>query len=526
MDQTTNTPENAVVSAIINEVLETERDDQKRRMMIEEKIQAENVSPERFMNALIPSLFLGVSCRVTYEQALEILVLLATFDPSRYLKPASRIMKNYILASDLASLTLSDDLLTLMVSQISTNPDVELSDNLAESVVAFCDKERDTSSRLPTLLTRSLTAISQAFQKAWDEKLQHKNPQQSSTSCVRCCAAIVMLCGLMTRREDDLLSKKRALDDCLLVILLDDNDPLLQMSALDLIDQLTVARVTQREWLLSKKTLEPLFRMAGSEEDEPHPILGGPTIRILSSICKVVAKHSDDTNFDQNDSSSLLLTRFHHVLRNFTSGKTELDRLAQLDAISSFGVVSPKALEVILDDELIVSCWLSLSVAQPKLISAILYSVAMVLNYHYSNSSDAPVGVKSDLCMRLFVMLGQINNKGDNGSMPLVLSHAKSPVTEIRLGAYELLESVCRKSIFARAIFLNGSDLFEFLLNREGVETTVEGKEAKFKIVEAIFAQQKLTSVMDSKLVKALETHIKQGPHYRHTQSWDVATEQ
>mmetsp|Transcript_25052 Transcript_25052/g.37850 ORF Transcript_25052/g.37850 Transcript_25052/m.37850 type:complete len:537 (-) Transcript_25052:198-1808(-) len=536
MSKPTNSLENTVIPAIVNEVLQKESENDKRSTMLESRMQEENVSPELLMNVLIPALFYDVSFDVTCEQAMLVLALLVTSNPSKYLKPASRCMKLYIstiLMNNPTSLTLSDDVLKLMVSQLSTSSDVEVSSNITESLVACCHQEQDTSSRSPTALMRSLKALSQAFQTAWDQKVERKNPQHSSTSCVRCSAAVVMLCDVKTARVDDLTSKKRALDDSLLVILLDDSDPLLQMSALDLVEQLTTASSIQRDWLLSKEVLKPLLQMSGHEQDEPHPILGGSTIRILSSICKVLAMEQTqgpDANSDQNEISSWLLTRFRHILRNFIMGRSELDRLAQLDAISSFGSASPRALKILLDDDLIGPSWLSLSVAQPKLLSAILYSVAMVLNQHYKilvNSSSAPTidTANANLCMRLFVMLGQVNNKGDNGSMPLVISLAKCPVTETRLGAYELLESVCRQSIFARLIFLNGSDLFEFLLSREGVETTVEGKEAKFKVVEAIYSQKKLVSVMDNKLVKALETHIKQGPHYRQTQSWDVATE-
>jgi len=546
----------AIIISILNEVVFhhddssiSDEEEKKREVQekLENKMQKEEISAEILMSVLAPNLFSSsradnnnssLLLKLSSIDTIQILMMMVTSNRSKYLKPASRAVKSFVLNyasgnnnKTAPPLHVSDNLLHLIVSQLSDSLDAEISSNATETLVACCQMEEDA-----LLVTRSLSAISEAFQSAWERKKQRKNFKDSSTCCVRCVATIVMLlCANNYVTTTDAAAaglsneKKKSLNDCLLPMLLDDSDPLLQMSAFDLAEQLpknaSAADDVVVDWLLSTSVLEPIFCMVGgssSEQYEPHPILGGPALRLLSCICssKILHKQQNNTemmNIDDDDHYSWLRTRFHHVLRN-AEVKTELDRLAHLDAVSSFAASSPEALEIVLDDDVIRLNWLSLSVAQPKLRSAILYSVAMVLNHQNQNNAN------NALCMRLFTMLGQINNNSSGSSMGLLISLARSSVTEVRLGAYTLLEALVCQHTFARLLFMSSNDLFEFLLNREGVERTIEGREARFNIVKAILSQQRLVSLMDPNLVKVLEEYVQQGPHYVTTQAWNVAT--
>merc|ERR1719223_702130 len=86
-------------------------------------------------------------------------------------------------------------------------------------------------------------------------------------------------------------------------------DPLMQMSALDMLEKLaSTANTTtikqqrmpmhpsRTKWLLSKRMLMFLLHLSGGgsdrDDDLPDPILGAPALRLLSSLCRVVQADS------------------------------------------------------------------------------------------------------------------------------------------------------------------------------------------------------------------------------------------
>jgi hypothetical protein len=306
----------------------------------------------------------------------------------------------------------------------------------------------------------------------------------------------------------------------LLINMMDDtSDPLLQMSTMDLVEKLARTlpmNITRAKWLFSESVLHPLLQMAGAQGDA-DPMLGGPALRLLSSFCQLA--HRDASLFGLGGNE--LLTGFHHALRNFNASG-ELDRLAIVDAISSFASASPDALEVVLDDSTIRESWLSLNVAQPKLKSAILVSVALVINpvpeKDANGDSVAAVHPSSALSMRLYSTLGLVNGRD---ATQRVLSLAKSPLVEERLGAYTLLTAVAKTGTGAQ-VLLSSDGFFDFLITREN-ESTKEGKEAKFEVIQAI-ANSSARGLLADNIVETLDKIIKQGPYYVKCEQWDVMT--
>jgi len=150
---------------------------------------------------------------------------------------------------------------------------------------------------------------------------------------------------------------------------------------------------------------------------------------VVAALCKLGQLQKDE--FMQTDedgdrssgSATRLIQRFHRVLSNFEQSG-ELDRLSLIDAISSFGGASAAALKSVLDDPVTREAWLSLSVAQPKLKSAILVSVVdRTLNPlpQVDAAGDSVVPkVSNQLGMKLFLSLGQVN--GSEDATELVLS--------------------------------------------------------------------------------------------------------
>jgi hypothetical protein len=472
-------------------------------------------NPYYTMGMLAPNLFLGEAgepLQISREDSLSVVTLLASaMDTLTYLKPASRAIKSFAELMTKSTtehvVIVSDDLLSVLVSQLS-GTDVEVSDNASATMVACCQTLG------APFADRSVCSTGDAWRKAWGRT---EDRQEATTICVRCASAVVEIACLGDAEMQSAIDSGSM--DLIINMMDDTSDPLLQMSTMDLVEKLARTlpmNITRAKWLFSESVLHPLLQMAGAQGDA-DPMLGGPALRLLSSFCQLA--HRDASLFGLGGNE--LLTGFHHALRNFNASG-ELDRLAIVDAISSFASASPDALEVVLDDSTIRESWLSLNVAQPKLKSAILVSVALVINpvpeKDANGDSVAAVHPSSALSMRLYSTLGLVNGRD---ATQRVLSLAKSPLVEERLGAYTLLTAVAKTGTGAQ-VLLSSDGFFDFLITREN-ESTKEGKEAKFEVIQAI-ANSSARGLLADNIVETLDKIIKQGPYYVKCEQWDVMT--
>ena len=313
-------------------------------------------------------------------------------------------------------------------------------------------------------------------------------------------------------------------------------------------------------------------------------LLGGSALRLLSALCTTTfheknnqpattadahQHHSDDYDYAQQQQQEqqqdlFLLHAFQQALHNFaTAGSGEVDRLHLITAISSFAATSHHALEAILQDQTIRSAWLSIRhVAQTKLKAAILLSIAMVLdptllmqsqettttlssttmtttpttrtNLYDSQSSS----VESKLAIQLFTALGTENtthpypSSTSSSSLTstttdyLFLQYGRSPIPELRWATYTLLSAMAKHH--APYIFMTTEHLpsfLEWLLDRT-VETTQDGRIAKFHLVQTLVSHPHVpTGIIHDSQWNKLRKHIQQGPHYIRPIPWDVAAE-
>jgi len=471
--------------------------------------------PQQTMDLLAPLLFRETSdaSKLASQEALSVLGFLVHIDSAAYLKPASRAFKKEAvrLTTSEHPMHVSPECLQIIVSQLSGN-DVEVSANATQVMVACCRKLG------LDFCDPALRAIVDSWQKHFYQSSTDRS--RASTVCVRCASSVAEMACL----ED--ATMRSALQcgafDLLLAMSADDSDPLLQMSALDLIEKLALVRPMHHErakWLFNDTVTQPLLVLAGGAPDTvPDAILGGPALRVVAALCKL--GHGDSSLFGLGQAD--LIRGFHGALHNFqVSG--ELDRLALVDAISSFASASPDALDLVINDPVTRQAWLSLKVAQPKLKSAILTSVAMVLDP--SKELDANGDSISTLTappnaatMKLYTSVGRTNDKE---TTDLILSIARSPLPEARLGAYTILIAVAKLSAGGQVLFTHPG-FYEWLMSREG-ETTKEGREAKYTLVEVIVGSQ-VKGLLADEIVKKLEQYIKQGPHYLKPMAWEVAT--
>lgn len=443
------------------------------------------------------------------EDSLSIIGFLVQSNPLTYLKPASRAIRDEAVRLTASSdpMRVSPTLTKALIDQIASS-DIQAAANATEAIVACCRKV-GLSLAEPTLI--SIASI-------WQESMNRtsKDKANASTVAIRCAAAVIDIVSI-----DEQIMKlgvDRGILKHLLDMLVDDQDPLLQMSVVDLLENMANTRPMHHAlaaWLFSKNVLKPLLELCGgTTEEEPDPILGGPALRVVAALCKLTQV---DTRVFEAESS--LLTAFHRALRNF-EGSGELDRLAMIDAISSFAGASPNALALVLNDPVTREGWLSLSVSQSKLKAAILVSVAHVINPSVARDHGAARNGHSgaDL-LKLYSFVGRANNQE---STDMLLNFGKSPLTELRLGCYALLEAVA-KLPGGGQVLLSAQGFIDFLLSREG-EKTKEGREGRFAIVQAI-NQSPIKGLLAADIVKRIDKHVAEGPHYVKTIPWELATE-
>jgi len=495
----------------------------------------------------------------------------------------------------------SDSALDAIVGQLQS-PSGEVATHTTQALLALCKYggARGGSAARTTIGKRIILALTSSWNTTITSSSSSEEPISNhhySTVTVRYASLLVSILTTSSGTvgaddEEDLLQVaiQQSSLDLLLLDVVSSDDPLLQMSILDQIERFATKGLAKmgalrREWLTSSKVVRPLLRLAGggdgdddddgqvegaggSMDDDggdsamdsamPHPILGGSALRILSSICKIIPTHDPITtpsSWSSSSSSSaaerVLLTGFHRALRTFARyANGEVERIALVDAISSFASVSEYALTSVLEEEeeekrmgfgeeeegvVLRERWLDIgSMPQSKLKALVLCSIARVMDPSSleeadSNGEDGDGRQRyyvpsSKTSLQLFQCFGQVNTNGNTSPEQLLLNFSKSPFVEVRLGAYELMRAFVSKVKTGATILLSQEGFLEFLLSGEG-ESVKEGKEARFAIVQAVL-NSGTRQLLAENIVKDLERVVSEGPYYVKSVNWQLATEQ
>ena len=339
------------------------------------------------------------------------------------------------------------------------------------------------------------------------------------------------------------------------------DDPLLQMSALDQLERLSTEpfQTTRAEFLIGNDMLRNglLCLVGGSgNNDAIDPVNGPAALRLLTEICLVgVSSSISLSSMEEStlEKFQLLLRGFHVALQQFQP-QGELERLSFIHATSSlFASCSIMACtasvessasttgltQYILADRSLLHDWLSLHsrVAQPKLKSAVLCSVAQVLEPHMWNNESVQMqplskaeGRPNDaIALQLYQAFSEAN--GNRDAMELLLASAKSPFVEERLGAYTLFKALVMRGAILQLILLHNDDsgnmsFLVWLLNHNS-ESTSEGRIAKYQIVNTMMScsGSLIGGLIPDKMARELQLWNEKGPHYLKSIPWEMATE-
>ncbi|KAL7480201.1 hypothetical protein ACHAW6_005900 [Cyclotella cf. meneghiniana] len=355
------------------------------------------------------------------------------------------------------------------------------------------------------------------------------------------------------------------------------DDPLLQMAALDQLERLACQPMqkTRAEFLIGNDVLRRgLLCLVGSNGDltkdasteqewtEMDPVNGAAALRLLTEISRVgVSTSISFASMEETivNKFHLLLNSFHKALQKFQP-QGELERLSYIHAVSSlFASCSTAACSTsnesattataevtnsILRDKTLLHEWLSLHsrAAQPKLKSAVLCSVAQVMEPTMWNddssrqkrvSADAEIACtrpNDAIVLQLYQAFSEAN--GNRDPTELLLTSAKSPFVEERLGAYTVLKALVMRGAAVRLLLLyndvdSGKNSFlEWLLNHDN-ESTTEGRIAKYQIVNTMLSLcgSLIRGLIPEKMMRELELWNETGPHFRRSIPWEMATE-
>jgi len=421
------------------------------------------------------------------------------------------------------------DALILALSKLLIGSDekVSVSTDGQASLLELCKYDANNNN-CNEVSKRVLTTID----TIWYHLKKQDNQREASTSQIRISSLMIDIC-LLGEIEMG-LSLSIGIMDKLLQIALDhqNNDPLLQISALDLLEHLAIHSAAypmnkiRADFLLGNDTLhQGLLCLA------VDPINGGASLRLLTELCRVGVLSSSSINETTQGKFHLLLTGFQKTLQNFHP-QGELERLSYVYCISSLvgcccTATDDDMLNNILNDTTLVHGWLSLHrVSQPKLKSTVLSSLSQVVepslwkevlesNNIVSRPSDSNV-------LQLYQQLGDANNGID--SAELILDSAQSSFVEERLGAYDLLRALVMRGNIVRLLLLQGS-FIELLLN-QNLESTIEGKKSKYKIVVALLESNAniLGGLISKKALLTLQELKEGGPNFK-TTTYELATE-
>lgn len=484
-------------------------------------------SPTNTMALISKSLFLEKKNEsnenlLNPNESFQLLTNLVSSNPQKYLIPSSQciykqtqeLASNNFLLNNEYNIIVTDELLTIFIDQLSYYHNVEVTENVSKSIILLCQC-------LPSLCLKAIAAL---VPKWKDTSL--KNYTIHSTISMRYASTIINI-SIQSDENMTYLSQNHKEDflNVLLHKISDDSDPLLQMSYLDLIEIMVESNpmhYSRAHWLLTSTVLQSLLNMVDD------PILSGVAIRLLSSICTLLGHY--DSIFSNNTNTTSILESFRNALLHFNQ-RGETNRIAFIDAVSTFASSSSEALVLVLqegNDTSIRHGWLSLSHAYPKLKSIVLFSVAKVLDPISPDGSNTNSVIPSNKhAMLLLDALSQVNSSTPTST--LLFTQVKSTIVEIRLGAYRLIKAMVKHSIFTAQLVLSHSDAYEFLTNGDSfnsIETTKEGKEAKFEIVVELMNHDNVVNTLLNDDVRGkLEKVVKLGPFHVSSAPFEMATE-
>jgi len=283
----------------------------------------------------------------------------------------------------------------------------------------------------------------------------------------------------------------------------EDPDILVQLAALDLLPFISESRAGL-VYLFKEGIVQTLLDFSLGNPSlgvSADPILGSNALSVITLLygraCKVL---KNDALFWEEVGNSTLILSFLHASLSHLDSQNEGARVSAMDAVSSFAMVSSEALKLILESSAILNAWLRLYGMKVEMKAACLHSLARVLlplsedrakvmlEGGCQSEHDEPCDVEGvppeedALKQQLFTKFGVINEA--NSAIELLLDFVRTPVEELRYGAYDVLRAVVGQTGHWGLLAVLGDPRLVAIFKNRSTESNKLGKEWKFSVIE------------------------------------------
>lgn len=422
----------------------------------------------------------------TSEKALILVKQLVTKYDSKFSVHISEAVKAVATTTPQNLQFISNDVMQLWMFQCCCTSQINVHTNLLEAFESLIEVN-DRSVR---------PAISHMTGIWKQQRDQPGNPTTSSIVCIRCATLFLHAINIVGDAALE-IGKQMGTSHLLFDMIRSEEDPLLQLSVLDLFPQVFDQRKipdATREWMSQDELTTIIFKLL---ED---PIVGGASMQYLGLVAKF-----DDPN--------IVRTLFQHILAVGPTAN-ESERLQIVHALSNLAQASTEILELVLSDKELRKCWWDLSrTSVPKLQAAILSSIAETLG--------VPQNTNSSVLLRMYAAIGQDNAADDSTTAWMLKKYAHSPMPELRIASYTLWISLTQ--IPGGCTLLATSSGFMDLIISGEREASFDGRVAKFELLTMFHQHSK--GFLASEIGKKVDEQLRLGPHGMKAQRWDVATE-
>lgn len=492
-------------------------------------------SPKSIFDSIVPHIF---HKDPKHQEAAETLFVGIISHKPLWLLDAATAMRSYArslvengLDSKQACIIIYPSTLKLMIDQLS-HSNVSIADVFATVVETLCLFQPDLTGTVLDLLCPI--------------------PVNDATLMIR----YYTLCFKIIPTASAAATNHPLLMKPFLSALQNDQDPLLQISLLEILQQIgdwrdddflenwyepeldraLLKMVGQNVQVIQQQGEKARVQIQYGGDGGLDPFCSGAALRLLAM------RHQ---HLDQNDYVQVLMyfgrnmngevekigfvdgiTTFcccHVVVRNdhkkdalsLSSSASVATTTTTTTSINEGGNVAaePSNLDLVLQNQELLNDWLTLRMGQSKLKAVVMNSVARVLQVKELLHSSR---------LELYEMIGKVNDVGGGeDTTQIVMQHAKGQVVELRLAAYEILTAVAKVHMGAHVLMKFGG-FFEFLCNRN-LEIVKEGKELKYGLVKAVWNSE-VKGLLADDIARALEQVVLDGPFYV-KQVRDVAVE-
>lgn len=443
---------------------------------VKEILNASAASPVgRWVPGLVSQLFSKELC----DRALTVTKVLVTIDDEKYSPLISDEVKRICSHEPVNNLHVSAELLQLWIYQLCCTSHVNVHTNLLDAYKPVAQLHGIVQIAIPNLVG------------IWKEA-----GSVNSIVAIRC-ATLFLYTSKLGGDPAFELGKELGATDLLLELIQKDDDPLTQLSVLDVFPQVfeTTAEIptTQKAWMSQRELNATMLKIL---ED---PIVGGAAMQYLALVAQFDDPH--------------VLPALLNFIRSVGPTSSEADRLQVVHALSSLSQSSSEMLENILQDsELRCAWWDVTRTSVPKLKAAILSSIAQTLRN--------PQNTNAPLLLRLYSLIGQ-DNSAESTTSWLLQKFARSPMPELRIASYTVWISLAQ--IPGGCTILAMSSGFMDLIVDGTREPEHNLRIAKFELLQSF--HQHASGFLSADITKKIQQNLALGPHGLKTQRWDVATD-